>query len=733
MPASEPVRYEKEAPTEFQRYVAQSIGKRLPIFGASLFEGVPATFAPVDHVPVSADYRIAPGDELQVSIWGQFNAVRRLTVSRGGDIVLPDTGPVAVAGMSYEEAALALKRSLSRMYKNFDLSVTLGRLHAIQIFVVGEARRPGSYSVSSLSTLVNAVFASGGPSARGSMRAIELKRGNRTIRKFDLYELLQHGDKANDAQLVSGDVILIPPAGPQVAICGSIGHPGIYELSGRTTLGEALQLADGPSPLAASSEIVLDRISNGSSLEVQRVSVDEAGLRTEVRSGDIIRLLPLVPRFDNSVILRGNVADSGRFPWRAGMRLSDVIPNRESLLTRDYWKERNALVVPLDQDGGDDDASGKSEKPAAQLPSNRLTSIGYQEHAENARGDKSLGAATEVDNTPPIRTFNPRNTVQPLAPEINWQYAVLERTDPATLETRKIPFNLGKLVLNHDRSQDLPLEPGDIVTIFSKADFSIPRAQQIKEVRLEGEIAMAGVYTLLPGETLRQVVERAGGLTKSAYLYGAQFTRESTRRVQQKRYEEFLDQYEREANESASNLSSRVTSPQQAATAQTSVASQRELVERLRKISMNGRIVLDIAPDGQDVGALPDLPLENGDRLYVPSRPSTVSVVGDVFEQTSFIYREDFRVGDYLKKAGGPTRYADRGHAFVIRADGSVISRSANSVFFAKGFDSLRMFPGDTLVMPTAVNKSTLVRNLMDWSQILTGFGLGAAAINVLH
>jgi protein involved in polysaccharide export with SLBB domain len=133
------------------------------------------------------------------------------------------------------------------------------------------------------------------------------------------------------------------------------------------------------------------------------------------------------------------------------------------------------------------------------------------------------------------------------------------------------------------------------------------------------------------------------------------------------------------------------------------------------------------------VGALPDLPLENGDRLYVPSRPSTVSVVGDVFEQTSFIYREDFRVGDYLKKAGGPTRYADRGHAFVIRADGSVISRSANSVFFAKGFDSLRMFPGDTLVMPTAVNKSTLVRNLMDWSQILTGFGLGAAAINVLH
>ena len=728
-----PVHYEKEPLTEFQRYVAQATGNMLPIFGASLFEGVPATFAPVDRVPVSSDYVIAPGDELQVSIWGQFNAVRRLIVSRTGDVILPDTGPVAVAGMNYTQAADALKRSLSRMYKNFDLSVTLGRLHTIQVFVVGDARRPGSYSVSSLSTLVNAVFASGGPSARGSMRKIELKRGNKTIREFDLYALLQHGDKANDAQLVSGDVILIPPAGPKIALFGSIEHPGIYELCGPTTLGDALHLADGPSPLAATSQIILERVVNGSSLQVLRVPMNAAGFGTELHNGDIIRLLPLVPRFENAVILRGNVADSGRFPWKEGMRLSDLIPNRESLLTRDYWKERNALVVPENLDGSADASPAKPANQTEQPTSDKLVPIAYKDQQQNTKGDTSLGAATELDNTPPVRTFVPRNTVQPLAPEINWQYAVLERTDPKTLETRKIPFNLGKLVLDHDKSQDVLLEPGDMVTIFSKADFSIPRSQQVKEVRIEGEIAMAGVYTLLPGETLREVVERAGGLTANAYLYGAQFTRESTRRVQQKRYEDFLDQYEREASESAANLSSRVTSPQQAATAQTSVASQHELIDRLRKVSMNGRIVLDIDPNGHGVSALPDIALENGDRFYVPSRPSTVSVVGNVFEQASFLYREDFRAGDYLKQAGGPTRYADRGHAFVIRADGSVVSHSANSTFFAKGFDSLHMFPGDTLVMPTAINKSSLVRNLTDWSQILTGFGLGAAAINVLR
>ena len=733
VPAAVPVRYEKEPPTEFQRYVAQATGTMLSIFGASLFEGVPATFAPVDRVPVGSDYLIAPGDELQVSIWGQFNAVRRLIVSRTGDVVLPDTGPVAVAGLNYSQAADALKRSLSRMYKNFDLSVTLGRLHTIQIFVVGDARRPGSYSVSSLSTLVNAVFASGGPSAHGSLRKIELKRGNRTIREFDLYALLQHGDKTKDAQLISGDVILIPPAGPQVAIFGSIEHPGIYELCGPTTLGDALHLADGPSPLAATSQIILERVVKGSSLQVLRVPMNAAGFGTELHNGDIIRLLPLVPRFENTVILRGNVADSGRFPWKEGMRLRDLIPSRESLLTRDYWKERNSLVVPENLDGSVNASPTEPGNQAQQSTSDGLVPIAYKDQHQNTKGDTSLGAATELDNTPPIRTFIPRNTVQPLAPEINWEYAVLERTDPKTLETRKIPFNLGKLVLGRDRSQDVLLEPGDIVTIFSKADFSIPQTQQVKEVRIEGEIAMAGAYTLLPGETLRQVVERAGGLTPKAYLYGAQFTRESTRRVQQKRYEDFLDQYEREASEATANLSSRVTSPQQAATAQTSVASQHELIERLRKVSMNGRIVLDIDPNGHGVGALPDIPLENGDRLYVPSRPSTVSVVGNVFEQASFLFREDFRAGDYLKQAGGPTRYADRGHAFVIRADGSVVSHSANSLFFAKGFDSLQMFPGDTLVIPTVINKSSLVRNLTDWSQILTGFGLGAAAINVLR
>src|SRR5205823_4692435 len=197
--------YVKEPPTEFQRYVAASTGEMLPIFGASLFERVPATFAPVDRIPVGADYVIAPGDELQVTVWGQLNQSRRLIVDRTGEVVLPDTGPISVAGLTYAQATAVFKSAMSRLYKNFDVSISIGRIHSIQVFVVGNARRPGSYTVSSLSTLVNAIFASGGPSSRGSMRDIQLKRGDQTISHFDLYDLLLSGDKSKDARLVSGD------------------------------------------------------------------------------------------------------------------------------------------------------------------------------------------------------------------------------------------------------------------------------------------------------------------------------------------------------------------------------------------------------------------------------------------------------------------------------------------------------------------------------------------------
>lgn len=752
----------REPMTEFQRYVAASVGQILPIFGASLFEQVPATFAPVDRIPVSPDYVIGPGDELQLTVWGQINFTRRLVVDRSGGVFLPEVGRLALAGLKYEDATPVFKTGIARIYKSFDLSVSMDRLRSIQVFVMGEARRPGSYTVSSLSTLVNAIFESGGPSSQGSMRNIELRRGDQIVHDFDLYDLLVRGDKSNDARLAPGDVILIPAAGPRVAIAGSVERPGIYEVKQDTCLADVLQLAGGLSPMAAVHEAVLDRISNGQAFEVERVSLNKPGLETKLRNGDIIRLIPVVPRFDNAVTLRGNVANPGRFPWQEGMRVSDLIPSEEALLTRAYWTGRNQLasgtaqdqldpskIAAMEQNNMDQKDQAGASRPASpaqtnlqaaswnSLQSQRAlngTTPNYREELRQTQTDASLGAATGSEDVPPLRTFLPTNVVQPSAPEVNWDYAVIERLDPQTLTTRLIPFDLGKVVLKHDHSADLLLERGDVVTIFSKADFSVPRVQQTRQVRVEGEVARAGVYTVGAGETLRSLVAQAGGLTSNAYLYGAQFTRESTRREQQKRYDEFINQLERDINQGAANISGRVISPAESVTAQAAVTNQRELLDRLRKVPVSGRIVLDLDPNSKGVDALPDLPLENGDRFYVPSRPSTVNVVGTVFEQAAFLYDEDLHVGDYLKKAGGPTRSADKSHMFVVRADGSVISKTTNSAgLFSKNFQTLPMHPGDSLVVPAQINRTTFTKGLMDWSQIFSNLALGAAAINVLH
>jgi polysaccharide export outer membrane protein len=720
-----------ELPTEFQRFVQSSTGRLLPIFGSTLFDRMPSTFALTDRVPTNADYLVGPRDEIELRVWGQVNFSERFTVDPAGDIFLPQAGRVSVSGVKFAQLRDVLHSALGRIYRNFDLNVNMGQLRSMQIFVLGQARRPGTYMVSSLSTLVNALFASGGPSSRGSLRNVQLKRGGKVVTNMDLYDLLLQGDKTKDVPLLSGDIIFIPDCGPRVAVEGSVATPAIYELTPDTTLGDVVSYAGGLSPTAAGQRAIVERIDKRAALHSEDVELTRTGLATHPASGDIIRILSVVPRFERTVSLRGNVADPVRMAWRSGMKISDLIPNKESLLTRGYWHQHNEL---LNQDDREATGSGKSADVTASSNGEKLTegSRPYREEARNTAADTSLAAATEKSDALPVRDFLRKNDVQPMAPDIDWHYAAIERLDLRELTTRVIPFDLGKVIIDRDPAADMLLEAGDVVTVFSSADITVPRAQQTKYVRIEGEVKMAGVYSVSPGETLHDMVTRAGGLTPHAYLFGALFTRESTRKEQQRRYSDFLDQLESDINQSAATLSGRIVSAQQAGSADSTVANERSLVARLRQTSATGRIVLDLEPGSQGVDALPKLPLENGDRLLVPSVPSTVNVVGMVYNQAAFLYASDLRLGDYLQDAGGPSRYADRAREFVIRADGSVVAREMRSRLFSSNFDSLRMYPGDTLVMPTNVSKTTLLRSLIDWSQVIANFGLGAAAINVL-
>jgi polysaccharide export outer membrane protein len=717
----------QSAPTSFQLLVERMLGQGLPLYGHDLFSN-PGTFAALPDAPPTTDYLISTGDQVLVRMWGPVTMNEALTVDRAGDIFLPQVGTIHVAGLAYAALAGQVRSEVSRVFRNFNLSVELGQLHSIQIFVTGEAERPGTYTVSSLSTLVNAVFASGGPSPVGSMRKIELRRDGQVVTTFDFYDLLLHGDKSKDAHLLPGDVIFIPPAGPEVGISGQVNVPAIYELKGEETLGALLQLAGGANSVASSAGVTLQQIVHHQYRETSTVPLTPAGLATPLEDGDLLVLGGISNRFENTVTIRGNLANPGRFAWHAGMRLSDILPEKAALLTQNYWEVRNA--------------EGRPGPFLQALPS----SIGGQLTAENELGTSvsTLPGSHGGVVTPGVGTtgtteelggVSSRIAVAPSlltkvtipAPEIDWSYAVIERTNRDTLRNQLLPFDLGRLVLDHDQTQNLPLEPGDVVTIFSQADFAVAQEQLTKFVRIEGEVGSAGVYSVHPGETLQSLVERAGGLTPEAYLFGAQFTRESTRTLQQQRLEEYVDKLSVDMERSTAKTALSLSGSSNDATVLT---VEERLINQLRQQRATGRIVLDFKLDSEGVASVPPLPLENGDVLIVPSKPLIVNVIGSVPNQSSFLFRPKATVRYYLRLAGGPDRDSDPKHAFVIRANGAVLSRGGSG-FWGDTFDGLQLAPGDTLVIPAKLFNPSILRTIIDSSSAFSSLALVAATVAI--
>jgi protein involved in polysaccharide export with SLBB domain len=735
--------------SEFQRFVLASTGQTLPVYGASLFSSQPASFGPVDHGPAHEHLIVGADDELRIRIWGQVNFSANLRVSREGEIFLPKVGAVHVAGLPFSEVAGHLRNAIGRVYRNFELSVDMGEIHSIQVYVTGMARRPGEYTVSALSTLVDAVFTSGGPAANGSMRHVQLKREGKVVTDFDLYALLIKGDKTGDVELQPGDVLYIPAAGPQVALEGSVREAGIFELRGEESLGRLLDAAGGRTAIASGARISVERIENRAHRRAFELAGDSEGLATLLDDGDIVRIDPIVSDYLDTVTLRGSVANPGRFRWHAGMRLSDLLPDRDALVTRNYWWRRTQLGLPAPEfadlasemrnhemlNHADNTVNtGHPNKASSAASTNYADHTGIVNHASSARdatygddSDKTESTTGTQDQTAEAAALESPGS------QTNWNYAAIERLDKSTMTTSLLSFDLGKLVLGHDMSQDLDLQPGDVITIFSQEDIRLPISEQTKYVRLEGEFAHAGVYSVAPGETLRALIVRAGGLTGRAYLYGSEFIRKSTRELEQQRYNEYLDKLEHEMERSSISSANQASASGEGGASQDRIAAvDHELVARLRKLRPTGRIVLDLHPHSAGEDALPDMALEDGDQLSVPSTPGTVEVMGAVLNQNAFLYRENARVGDYLHLAGGPSRDADRGHVYILRADGSVTSRDAGQPVFASGFDRLRLYPGDSIIVPEKGVGPGAMREFLSWTQMFSQFALGAAAISVI-
>ena len=735
-------RAEAEAPStpnEFQLFVQESIGQPLPIYGSDFFlngasaAGGGSPFAPIQNIPVNGDYALGPGDELLIRGWGSVEVDVRATVDRNGQISIPRIGTVNLAGVKASQAEDVIHSAIGRVFKDFELSVTLGQLRSITVYTVGQSHRPGAYNLSSVSTLVSALFASGGPNSNGSLRHVQLKRGGRVVAELDLYAFLARGDKSGDFKLLDGDVIYIPPAKDYVALTGKVTSPAIYELkSAEESISDLLAVAGGMPVVADPRRAFLERITPGSQQPrtVEEFALDAQGLQKKVRAGDVLTVLTMNSEFSNAVTLRGNVNQPARQPFRDGMRISDLIPNADALLSRMSVRRQNEVL----------------QTPQQRLQAERLrTAGGARGFAGGSAGSvggapAALGARLRDEDSARESADTLAGRIGQLVEQVNMDYAVVERINRKSLTVELIPFNLGNVLNGRQTGDNLLLQPGDIVTVFSVDDMRVPVSKRSVFVRVEGEVGKPGIYQMVQGDSLQSLIDRAGGLTPDAYLFGSSFYREDVRKNQQDNLEKLVRRLEAESGSSlAQTVQSQGATADAASAAsqmrlQAAQMAQKQALERLRTMKATGRIALGLPVDTNNVVArLPVLKMENGDRLVVPNRPDYVYIFGSVNTEAALVYRNGGSVSDYMLQAG-LSRGSDRENVILLRADGSA---QTNSSAWSNNVLSATVMPGDTIILPEKLDQETkwsaFVRNAKDFSQIFYQLGLGAAAIQVLR
>jgi protein involved in polysaccharide export with SLBB domain len=672
-------------PNDFQKFVQSSTGQSLPLFGTDFFKA--NAFVAQGNVPVAADYRMGPGDELEIRGWGSIDVDVRTVVDRNGFIHIPQIGSINMAGVRSSDAEKTIRTAIGRYYRDFELSVTQGQLRGITVYMVGQARQPGAHQMPGNATLVSALFASGGANEQGSMRSVQVKRGNQVVTTLDLYDFIARGNKAADIRLQDGDTIVLQTAKGFVALTGAVSTPAVFELSDDDTLGSLLALAGGLPVVADPKRVYLERVdtSKQPARSVETFALNSKGLNKKLRNGDVLSVLSVNGAFDNAVTLRGNVDQSVRLPWHAGMKITDLIPNKRFLISRASLNRQNSTLQ-----------SGDNENTLAQ----RIGSL--------------------VD-------------------EVNFDYAVVERIDTQQVTMSLLPFNLGRALDTPSSPDNLALQPGDIVTVFSVNDVRVPQAKRQVFVRVEGEVANPGIYQMAANEGLIDLLNKAGGLTTDAYLFGAEFYREQVRQTQSKNLIKLIEQMELQfqsrlnASSSVINASSEEALKAGQLLKQAEVAAHNRVIQRLRSLRPSGRVMLGLSSEPEKQ-LVPDLKLQNHDHLVVPPRPDFVYVLGAVSTESALIWQAGKSARHYMDLSG-LTAGADDSETFILRADGSVITPNSLGVF--SSVNRTTVLPGDTIVLPekmvTESAWSVFTRSAKDITQIIYQFSLGAAALKTLR
>jgi polysaccharide export outer membrane protein len=698
-------------------------------FGYSLFEGVPSTFAPVSDIQVPMDYVVGPGDTLKVQLYGNDSANYSLTVGRDGRVNFPKLGPIEVSGLSFDAVRDLIEHRVEQQLIGSRVGVTMGDLRSIRVFVLGDVEKPGSYTVSGLSTMTNALFVSGGVKKTGSLRRIELKRNGQLITVLDLYDLLLHGDTSGDRQLMPGDVIFIPPIGRTVSVYGAVRRPAIYELKTERSASQVVDIAGGLLPDADQKTVQLEHIDPSNHREMISVDLTSTQVRgPEVGNGDSLRVPIIRPTLEKSVVLTGYVFRPGSFEYRQGLRLTDVLgsfdelrPNADRhyiMIRREIPPTQRIEVVSADLERALG-ARGSEADPLLR-PRDQIFVFNLSASRERVVAPviKDLELQGRPDKPAQIVTVNGKVRspgIYPLEPVMHVSDLIraggsledsaytaeaeltrYEVVNGAARQTDLIPVDLSA-VRRGEVTADLLLKPYDVLVIKV-----IPQWDQPGTIELGGEVRFPGKYPIHRGETLSAALQRAGGLTDLAFDEGAVFIREELK----KREKEQLELLASRLQSDLAALSLEVVAGS-AATANGSGASGaaqglivgQQLLSQLHDTKPVGRLVINIEKitTGR-IGGAEDVVLRDGDKLLVPKKSQEVTILGEVQSPTSHVYRPGLTRDEYIAKSGGTTQKADRKRIYVVRANGDVVTGERSGWF--RRSQSIAMHPGDTIVVP---------------------------------
>jgi len=708
----------------------ERFGSEIFAFGSGNAETVPM------DLPVGPDYVLGIGDSLAVNIWGGHSDHINLVIDRQGQVVLPEAGTITINGLTLGEAQIAIQKALSTQFQNVHVEISMGHLRSIRVYVMGDVQRPGAYDVSSLATPLSALFAAGGPTARGSMRVLRVYRADKLVREIDLYEFLLHGIRSYDDRLQLGDTIMVPPVGPQVMVEGVVHHPAIYELIGEKSLNDVLNLAGGLLATASLKQINVRRIvaHEGYTMLSLDLPDDAEGIKQklegfQVQGGDAFVVVPILPYNKQTVYITGHVYRPGVYPYREGMTINDLVHSYADLLPEP--EDRGELVRLLPPDYRPEVIPFNltqvliGNDPIKLQPFDSIRIFGRYELEDH--NVTIVGDVLRPGTYPMSKGMTLSDLVRMAGGFTRSAYR-----DEAELTSYEIQ-NGQRVLINHsivavqkaldgDKSADVLLRVGDQVSIPR-----IPGWQDIgSSVTITGEVEHASSYGIVPGERLSSVLKRAGGFRPDAYAPGAVLDRVQVREQNEKTRQSIIQRIE--DTPVAFNTGS--MSPAAAAAMEHEIEKQRQdALTALRNQPANGRLVINISTDIAKWENTPvDIELRAGDTLFIPKRPNFVLVGGQVYNPIAVNYIPGKTFGWYFQKAGGTTGAGDKKRVYILHVDGSVfVPQKMGSVWTGNGLMGLRMQPGDTIFVPEKVVGGSVWQGIIGIAQLASEAALPLA------